>query len=96
MKIVPVAYHHEPDGWWADSPEIPGWSATAESVDELRQLVEDGIRFALEDANVTIYHMLEELQVSGLTFDFVRGEATVRARPGSVKDVTDLHLVAQH
>ncbi|HEY3945733.1 MAG TPA: hypothetical protein VGL78_10935 [Solirubrobacteraceae bacterium] len=98
MRSVRAIYHSDPGGWWADSPDVPGWSATADGVDELRELVEEGVRFALDDADVLVYHRLEDgLQVSGIAFDFVRGEATVRQRPGSVeKGAEDLELVATH
>ena len=47
MKTVHVIYHHEDSGWWAESPEVEGWSATGDSFDEVAQLAEEGIPFAL-------------------------------------------------
>ena len=47
---VRVLYHHEPEGWWAESPDIDGWSVTAESYEEVRRLAEDGVSFALASA----------------------------------------------
>jgi hypothetical protein len=43
---VGVLYHQEPDGWWAESPYIEGWTVTGESYEEVRQLAEDGVTFA--------------------------------------------------
>jgi predicted RNase H-like HicB family nuclease len=43
-------YHHEPEGWWAESPDIDGWSVAGESYDEFRRPAEDGVSFALSSA----------------------------------------------
>jgi predicted RNase H-like HicB family nuclease len=47
---VRVLYHHEPDGWWAGSPDIDGWSVAGDSYEEVRRLAEDGVSFALASA----------------------------------------------
>lgn len=47
---VRVLYHQEPEGWWAESPDIDGWTVAAESYDQVRQLAEDGVTFALASA----------------------------------------------
>jgi predicted RNase H-like HicB family nuclease len=47
---VRVLYHREPDGWWAESPDIDGWTVAGESFEEVRQLVDDGVTFALASA----------------------------------------------
>jgi len=47
MKTVRVIYHHEPDGWWAESPDIDGWSAAGGTFAEVRQLAQEGVPFAL-------------------------------------------------
>jgi predicted RNase H-like HicB family nuclease len=44
---VRIVYHHEPEGWWAESPDIDGWSVTGQGYEEVRRLVEDGVLFAL-------------------------------------------------
>jgi predicted RNase H-like HicB family nuclease len=48
MEIVRGIYHHESDGWWAESPDVEGWSAAGESYSEVVKLAEEGIPFALE------------------------------------------------
>jgi predicted RNase H-like HicB family nuclease len=48
MEIVRVIYHHENDGWWAESPDVDGWSAAGDSYGEVVKLAEEGIPFALE------------------------------------------------
>jgi predicted RNase H-like HicB family nuclease len=47
MEIVRVIYHHENDGWWAESPDVDGWSAAGDSYGEVVKLAEEGIPFAL-------------------------------------------------
>jgi predicted RNase H-like HicB family nuclease len=44
---VRVLYHHEPEGWWAESPDINGWAVAGQSYEEVRRLAEDGVSFAL-------------------------------------------------
>ena len=48
MEIVRVIYHHESDGWWAESPDVDGWSAAGDSYAEVVKLAEEGIPFALD------------------------------------------------
>jgi predicted RNase H-like HicB family nuclease len=48
MDAVRVVYHREGEGWWAESPDIEGWSAAGDSYVEVAKLAEEGIRFALE------------------------------------------------
>jgi predicted RNase H-like HicB family nuclease len=48
MEIVRVIYHHENDGWWAESPDVEGWSAAGDSYPDVVKLAKEGIRFALE------------------------------------------------
>jgi predicted RNase H-like HicB family nuclease len=47
---IRVLYHREPEGWWAESPEIEGWTVAGESYEAVRTLVEDGVTFALAAA----------------------------------------------
>jgi predicted RNase H-like HicB family nuclease len=48
METVRVIYHHEADGWWAESPDVEGWSAAGASYAEVVRLAEEGISFALD------------------------------------------------
>jgi predicted RNase H-like HicB family nuclease len=48
MERVRVIYHHEAEGWWAESPDVPGWTAVGKSYAEILTLAEEGIPFALE------------------------------------------------
>lgn len=47
IDTVEVYVHREPEGWWAESPAAPGWSATAKSYPELRGLITEGLEFAI-------------------------------------------------
>jgi predicted RNase H-like HicB family nuclease len=74
MEIVPVVYHEDPDGWWADSPAVPGWTATAPTLNDLRARVEEGVRFALERDDVIVDHVLSDTRLAPIVFDFSLGE----------------------
>ena len=47
---IRILYHQEPQGWWAESPDVEGWSVTGQSYEEVRRLAEDGVSFALASA----------------------------------------------
>ena len=44
---VVMEYHHEPEGWWADSPDLPGFSAAGTTFKEVREQAHAGARFYL-------------------------------------------------
>jgi predicted RNase H-like HicB family nuclease len=48
MEPIRVIYHHEAEGWWAESPDVKGWLAAGDSYAEVLKLAEEGIPFALE------------------------------------------------
>lgn len=48
MEIVRIIYHHENDGWWAESPDVDGWSAAGATYAEVVGLAEEGVPFALD------------------------------------------------
>ncbi len=48
METVRVIYQHESDGWWAESPDVAGWSAAGDSHAEVVKLAEGGIPIALD------------------------------------------------
>jgi predicted RNase H-like HicB family nuclease len=58
MDGIRVIYHREADGWWAESPDVDGWTAAGETYDEVRRLAEDGIRFALDRGDVELQHFV--------------------------------------
>ena len=58
MDHVRVIHHHENDSWWAESPDLPGWFAAADTYAEAHQLAEEGVRFDLERDDVTVEHFV--------------------------------------
>jgi predicted RNase H-like HicB family nuclease len=57
MQRIRVIYHDEtPHGWWAESPDLEGWSAAGDSYEEVRRLAEEGVRFMLERDDIAIEH----------------------------------------
>jgi predicted RNase H-like HicB family nuclease len=48
METVRIIYHHESDGWWAESPDVEGWFAAGDTYAKVVELAEEGIPFALE------------------------------------------------
>jgi Uncharacterised protein family (UPF0150). len=57
METVRVIYHHEADGWWAESPDVEGWSAAGDTYAEVVKLAQEGIPFAL-GRNVALEHFV--------------------------------------
>jgi predicted RNase H-like HicB family nuclease len=58
METVRVIYHREPEGWWAESPDVPGWSAAGETYDDVRALVDEGVAMALGRDSLSIEHFV--------------------------------------
>lgn len=52
MKRISVHYHEDDGAWWADSPDIDGWTAAADTLTELRTIVAEGVEFFVGDAAV--------------------------------------------
>jgi predicted RNase H-like HicB family nuclease len=46
MRQITIRYHRD-NQWWADSPDVPNYTAVADSFAELRDLVFDGIDFVV-------------------------------------------------
>lgn len=45
---IAVVFHYEDGKWWAEAPEVPDYVAWADTFDELRALVKEGLEFHLE------------------------------------------------
>jgi predicted RNase H-like HicB family nuclease len=58
MDPVRVIYHRDPEGWWAESPEIPGWSAAGSTYEEVRALVDEGLPIALGHGDFVAEHFV--------------------------------------
>jgi predicted RNase H-like HicB family nuclease len=48
MKRVRIYYNDDPDGAWAESPDLPGWTLVGDSLDEVRDLLLESVAFALD------------------------------------------------
>jgi predicted RNase H-like HicB family nuclease len=44
MQVARIRYHAEHEGWWADSEELPGWTAVGKSFEEVRAEALRGVR----------------------------------------------------
>ncbi|MGH9209456.1 MAG: hypothetical protein ACRD2C_02095 [Acidimicrobiales bacterium] len=77
MKITLVV-HLEPDPavpgalWWADSPDVDGFSAFASSLSELREQALEALRDVLGETSVELVERLE-----GANLDAERKDARV-------------------
>ncbi len=48
-RRVLMEYHCEPEGWWAESPDLPGFSAAGATFEEVREQAHAGAEFYLEE-----------------------------------------------
>jgi predicted RNase H-like HicB family nuclease len=60
VSEIRVTYHQEEGSWWAESPDVPGFSATAEDLVELRTLVREGLTFHLRVDSVDVRESLAD------------------------------------
>jgi predicted RNase H-like HicB family nuclease len=59
MSAVRIIHHRESRNWWAESPDVAGWSAAGDSYAEVVQLAKEGIPFALEQSeSVDLEHIV--------------------------------------
>jgi predicted RNase H-like HicB family nuclease len=66
---VRVLYHHEAGRWWAESPDIDGWSVTGESYEDARGLADDGVSFALASAAAERGEAFDEEQFASVSIE---------------------------
>jgi hypothetical protein len=45
IEGVRIIFHREASGWWAESPDVEGWSVAGDTYAEIRRLVVDGVGF---------------------------------------------------
>lgn len=80
MREIQIFMHEEPEGWWAESPQMPGWSAAAETAEELQALAAEGVEFeGLAPANL-VFVVERETVSPTIVFDFVSRTAGVAGR----------------
>jgi predicted RNase H-like HicB family nuclease len=51
---VHVQYHEDRDSWWAESPELDGWTAAAATLSELRALVREAVALLAPKQSVVV------------------------------------------
>jgi hypothetical protein len=51
--------------WWAESPDVDGWTAGALTLSELTQQVEEGLVFYLDDNEIEIHYVMPRQQQTG-------------------------------
>ena len=54
IRKAVVYCHQESEGWWAESPDAPGFTAVASDFDQLRERASEGIRFHFEGEKVPL------------------------------------------
>lgn len=55
VKRVIIQYHWEPgEGWWAESPDVEGFTAAGEDFAEVRRQALGGIDFALDEPYLVV------------------------------------------
>ena len=86
MRTVRVLYRQEADGWWAESPDVPGYTAADDTLEGLRDLVPDGISEFLEEPVLAVE----------IGSDFEKGMVTSRADTGSFSLVSSTGSVSRH
>jgi predicted RNase H-like HicB family nuclease len=57
MRTAQLIYHAEPEGWWASSPDLPGYSAAGETFEEVRGLVREGASWWAEE-QLDLHHLV--------------------------------------
>lgn len=59
MSTITVTYHRDGTAWWADSADVPGFSAAGSSLAEVQGLSREGLEFLLEDPVSSLVETLE-------------------------------------
>ena len=49
--IIRVVIHLDPDSLWAESPDLPNWTAVSDDYGDLRELIREGIEFVTGKAS---------------------------------------------
>lgn len=57
MRTAQLIYHAEPEGWWAASPDLPGYSAAGSTFEEVRGLVREGAPWWAEE-QLDLHHLV--------------------------------------
>lgn len=77
---VRVVYHFEDGSWWADSDDAPGYYAGADTLDQLRERVLEGLEFHFEDSVEVSEEIIEIVTTTTRLGDDTQIEQRVRYR----------------
>jgi predicted RNase H-like HicB family nuclease len=58
MKTARVYYHHDPDGWSAFSPDVPGYTGFGETYEEVRDEMQTGLPWFAEEPEMVLAHIV--------------------------------------
>lgn len=96
MGQIHVVYHHEGDTWWAESDELPGFSAVDEQFGEVRRMLQEAVSFLaigdailVESLDGVMITTDDEAQVDGLIMNYRSTAQTV----GSAAPLGRMHRV---
>lgn len=67
MTVVHIVYHQEGASWWAEGPDIDGFTA-GDSLVEARRMAREGVSFYLDNRALDIR---EQLADGGTVSDYV-------------------------
>ncbi len=47
--LIRIVIHHEEDGWWAESPDLPGLSVAEDSRESLLAAIKPAVEYYIEE-----------------------------------------------
>ena len=81
---IRVVYHHEVDCWWAESPDIDGWTVAGQTYGDVHRLVQDGVSFALASQVNDARGGFDELRFSSVVLEHhVAGASSPPSSPAA-------------
>lgn len=57
-KATRVLMHNDESGWWADSPDVPGWTALGSDESDLISLIDEAANFVPFQPYVRVYGLM--------------------------------------
>lgn len=76
MKEIYIIYHHEDEGWWAESPDLAGFSAAGATLAEVQQQGREGLAFFccgdVEVKETVIYEEDRKVTIDMKGLEFLR------------------------
>lgn len=67
-REIRIVVHCDGESWWAESPDITGFTAAADSARELKELIDEGVPFALDDESRDLCVTLETAEGGPMIF----------------------------